>query len=162
MAASARGLSITRWEPNLRWRSSVTRKTPPSTPTSSPRMITSASRSISCRSARFSALTMLSLVIGLCTAPGTRPSSSPRLALPAHGHGISGGGGGLPRPRSTAVAEPGDHLGPLHLERGRTLGVRVIEDQQGIRGRHRLEAADRLRDLGVDLGLDVLVQEPLA
>src|SRR5439155_605933 len=73
MAASASGLSITRWEPNFRWRSSVTRKTPPSTPTSSPRISTSGSRSISCRSARLSAFTMLSLVMGVMY----RSSSSP-------------------------------------------------------------------------------------
>src|SRR6266705_2773586 len=44
MAASASGLSITRCEPNLRWRSSVTRKTPPSTPPSSPRQALTAHR----------------------------------------------------------------------------------------------------------------------
>ena len=60
MAASASGLSMTRWLPNVRCRSSVTRKTPPSTPTSSPMITMSRSRSISCMSARLRALTMLS------------------------------------------------------------------------------------------------------
>ena len=63
MAASARGLSMTRWLPNVRCRSSVTRKTPPSTPTSSPMITMSRSRSISCMRARLRALTMFSLAM---------------------------------------------------------------------------------------------------
>src|SRR5712691_2498254 len=63
MAASASGLSMTRLPPKRRWRSSVTRKTPPSTPTSSPMTNTSGSRSISSSSARFSALTMFSFAM---------------------------------------------------------------------------------------------------
>ena len=60
IAPSASGVSITRCSPNLARRPSVTRKTPPSTPMSSPSTRTSSSRSISCISARLMAWTIVS------------------------------------------------------------------------------------------------------
>src|SRR2546428_5250950 len=233
MAASASGLSITRWEPNFRWRSSVTRKTPPSTTTSSPRISTSGSRSISCRSARLSAFTMLSLVMGvmyrssspaqtvggLPQAPGAscigaparrqpwvaclrRPgrhvsklqpganrgwpasgargvmyrssspaqtvgglrqmrwASSPREALAAHrrralrGLGRFGRGG-------AALAQPAGELLALRAEVGRHVGVDVVEDEERVGRRRRLEAPHRLRDLLVHPLLEPVLQEVL-
>src|SRR5256886_1803577 len=213
MAASASGLSITRWEPNFRWRSSVTRKTPPSTPTSSPRISTSGSRSISCRSARLSAFTMLSLVMGVMyrssspaptvgglrqvrwasfyrssspaptvgglrqvrwasfyrssspapTVGGLRQvrwASSPRQALAAHrrralrGLGRFGRGG-------AALAQPAGELLALRAEVGRHLGVDVVEDEERVGRRRRLEAPHRLRDLLVHPLLEPVLQEVL-
>src|SRR5438874_741075 len=171
MAASASGLSITRWEPNFRWRSSVTRKTPPSTPTSSPRISTSGSRSISCRSARLSAFTMLSLVMGVMyrssspapTVGGLRQvrwASSPRQALAAHrrralrGLGRFGRGG-------AALAQPAGELLALRAEVGRHLGVDVVEDEERVGRRRRLEAPHRLRDLLVNPLLEPVLQEVL-
>src|SRR5436309_3252876 len=233
MAASASGLSITRWEPNFRWRSSVTRKTPPSTPTSSPRISTSGSRSISCRSARLSAFTMLSLVMGVMyrssrpvpavgglpqvpgascigaparrkpwvaclRCPGRHVSelqpgatrgwpasgalgvmyrssspappvgglpqvpvaSSPREALAAHrrralrGLGRFGRGG-------AALAQPAGELLALRAEVGRHLGVDVVEDEERVGRRRRLEAPHRLRDLLVHPLLEPVLQEVL-
>src|SRR5437879_2242596 len=171
MAASASGLSITRWEPNFRWRSSVTRKTPPSTPTSSPRISTSGSRSISCRSARLSAFTMLSLVMGVMyrssspapTVGGLRQvrwASSPREALAAHrrralrGLGRFGRGG-------AALAQPAGELLALRAEVGRHLGVDVVEDEERVGRRRRLEAPHRLPDLLVHPLLEPVLPEVL-
>src|SRR6266702_794131 len=63
IADSDNGVSITRSAPNSSWRPSVTRNTPPSRPTSSPRMTIRPSRSISWRKARLMACTMLSCAI---------------------------------------------------------------------------------------------------
>src|SRR6185369_3768542 len=63
IADSDRGVSITRSAPKRSWRPSVTRNTPPSRPTSSPRMTIRLSRSISWRRARLMACTMLSCAI---------------------------------------------------------------------------------------------------
>src|SRR5256885_11326078 len=151
MAASASGLSITRCEPNLRCRSSVTRKTPPSTPTSSPRMTTSGSRSISWKSARFSAFTMLSLVMS---------RSSSRQPLAAHRRGARGRGRrvGLGRP---ALAEPAGELLALRHEMRRQLRVQVVEHRQRIGRRRRLEALHGQGDLLVDLLLEAVFEEAL-
>src|SRR5688572_25382869 len=64
MPASASGVSMTRSAPNCSYKPSVTRKTPPSRPTSSPSTTTSESLVISCRSARLRACTMVSLAMG--------------------------------------------------------------------------------------------------
>src|SRR6266478_2927738 len=137
IAASASGLSMTRWEPNVRCRSSVTRKTPPSTPTSSPRTSTSASRSISWKSAWLSALTMFSLAM----------ASAPRQPLAAHRGGplrvrLVG------RRRRRVLA--GGQLLALGFEVRRKLGVHVVEHRQRVGGRSRFEAANRLGDLVVE------------
>ena len=58
MDDSASGVSITRASPNFARSPSVTRKTPPFLPTSSPSTITRSSRSISSVSAERSAATM--------------------------------------------------------------------------------------------------------
>src|SRR5262245_51348319 len=178
IAASASGLSMTRRLPKVRCRSSVTRNTPPSTPTSSPITSTSGSRSISCRSARFSAFTMLSFAMtfmefreagtsvgGLpyssltrCsgTSVGGLPySSSTRCALAAHG----GRRRTRLRPVATAVTQAGGDFVPLRAQVGRQLGVDVIEDDERVGRRCRLEAADRLGDLGLDLRLESLVEQ---
>src|SRR4030042_263539 len=60
---SAKGVSTIRSSPNLSWSPSVTRKTPPSRPTSSPRTTTLLSLSISSRRAKLIASTILSLDI---------------------------------------------------------------------------------------------------
>src|SRR5687768_16362037 len=59
--ASARGVSMTRVSPKASRSPSVTRNTPPSTPTSSPRTMTRSSFSISCFKAKLSALIIVSL-----------------------------------------------------------------------------------------------------
>src|SRR5881628_378636 len=148
MAASASGLSMTRWEPNFRCKSSVTRKTPPSTPTSSPRTSTSASRSIAWKRARLSALTMFSLGI----------ASAPRQPLAPHR------GGARRRHRRVAPARRGGrltrrHLLALGLEVRRQLGVHVVEHRERIGGRRRLEATHRLADLLVNPLLEVRLEE---
>src|SRR2546428_6138840 len=139
MAASASGLSMTRWEPNLRCRSSVTRKTPPSTPTSSPRISTSRSRSISWKSPRLRALTMFSL--GMAS-----PSRQP---LAPHRRGARGC-----LPRLAGVRRGGrrlrGHLGPLGLEVRRQLGIHVVEHRERIGGRGPLQGTPPLG--GVPLG----------
>src|SRR6267143_3958831 len=150
MAASASGLSITRCEPNLRWRSSVTRKTPPSTPTSSPRITTSGSRSISWKSARFSALTMLSFVM----------SSPPREPLAAHRRGARRRRRLLGRGRG-ALAEPAGELLALRAEVRRQLGVHVVEHRQRIGRRCRLEAPHGERYLLVHPLLEAVFEEAL-
>src|SRR6266508_4354218 len=147
MAASASGLSMTRWEPNFRCKSSVTRKTPPSTPTSSPRTSTSASRSIAWKRARLSALTMFSLGI----------ASAPRQPLAPHRRGAR-------RHRRLAGARRGGrltrgHLLPLGLEVRRKLGVHVVEHRERIGGRRRLEATHRLGYLLVDPLLEIRREE---
>src|SRR4029453_18037769 len=149
MAASARGLSMTRREPNCRWRSSVTRKTPPSTPTSSPSTSTSGARSISCWRARLSAFTMLSLVIPAAMA-WPRPSA-PRNSLAAHGHGRLALAAG---PGRRLTAQSLGHLVALGLEGGRGRGVGVGEHAQRVGRAHRLEARHRGGDLRVHVGLD--------
>src|SRR3990172_7236308 len=148
IAASASGLSITRCEPNLRWRSSVTRKTPPSTPTSSPRISTSRSRSISSESAWLSAFTMLSLVMLL-------PSCHP---LAAHRR-RAGWRRRLVRLRRSAGAQPRRDLVALGPEVGRHPGVHVVERRQRVGRRRGLEASDRLVDLVVHLLLESLPPE---
>src|SRR5262245_50577678 len=65
MAASARGVSNTRRSPNSSWRPSVTRNTPPSLPTSSPRTRLRGSSARESRRAWLMALTMVSSAIGL-------------------------------------------------------------------------------------------------
>src|SRR5687767_2438286 len=62
--ASARGVSMTRASPKASRSPSVTRNTPPSTPTSSPRTMTRSSFSISCFKAKLSALIIVSLGMG--------------------------------------------------------------------------------------------------
>src|SRR6266850_1984394 len=149
IAASASGLSITRLEPNLRCRSSVTRKTPPSTPTSSPRISTSSSRSISWSSARLRAFTMLSFAMA---------KLAPRGPLAAHGQrglGIVAGG------RRGAVAEGAGELIALRLQVRRQLGVDVLEHRQRLGRAQRLEALDGGRDLLVHLVLEPVVEQLL-
>src|SRR5262245_3448051 len=148
MAASASGLSITRCEPNLRCRSSVTRKTPPSTPTSSPMTSTSPSRSISWKSAWLSALTMFSLAM----------ASAPGQPLAPHRRGPRLGRGGFIRTRRYRLLTR-RQLVALDDQVRRELGVHVIEHRQRIGRRHGLEAADRLRDLVVDLLLEAILEE---
>src|SRR5437899_1419826 len=123
MAASASGLSITRCEPNLRWRSSVTRKTPPSTPTSSPRSRTSGSRSISWRSAQLRAFTMLSLVIAcaVIAASGADRASASRAA------------GSLARPAAIARLARDrvdrEDVVAVHLDPRQAVGERLLGDR---------------------------------
>src|SRR3989442_1211516 len=148
IAASASGLSMTRWEPNVRCRSSVTRKTPPSTPTSSPRTSTSASRSISWKSAWLSALTMFTLAM----------ASASRQPLAAHRRGSGLVRGCLVRTRRYRVLTS-RRLVALGSEIGRQLGVHVVEHCQRVRGRRRLEAADRLGDLVVVPLLEPLLEK---
>src|SRR5258706_7663327 len=145
MAASASGLSITRRLPKVRCRSSVTRKTPPSTPTSSPMTRTSGSRSISWRRARFRAFTMFSFAIAL---PGGR-------ALAAHRRRRRACLGAVGAPG----AQPRGHLVALGAQVGRQVAVDVIEHGQRIGRRRGLEASDRLGDLGVHLRLEALLEE---
>src|SRR5262245_51073925 len=144
MAPSASGVSITRCSPNFLRRPSVTRKTPSSTPTSSPRIITSSSRSISWWSARLMALTIVSFRISLVGAPIAGPSV--RL--------------GLPR-----LLEVARQLRALRLELRRPLGVDVVEYVQELRLHPGLGPLDRLADLGVHLGFQRsvgrLVEQPL-
>src|SRR5438552_12496668 len=64
MAASASGVSNPRSPPNSACRPSVTRNTPPSLPTSSPSTSDRGSSASEWRSASFSALTMVTSVIG--------------------------------------------------------------------------------------------------
>src|SRR4029450_12217505 len=153
MPASASGLSMTRRPPKRRCRSSVTRKTPPSTPTSSPMMTTSGSRSISSRRARFSALTMLSFAMARPVSPAPArcrsrcPPAGPSLAA----HGRRGGLGGA-CPRVTARSpEARGHLGALGPHVRRQLGVRVIEHLQRISRGHGLEALYSMGNLLVHL-----------
>src|SRR2546428_3423406 len=212
MAASASGVSITRWEPNFRWRSSVTRKTPPSTPTSSPRISTSGSRSISCRSARLSAFTMLSLVMGvryrasgrvptvggLPQGPGASCIGAPARRQPwvacvrCAGRHVSelqpGANRGWPASGALGViaasgagrASASRPAGPRAVRArgrrpraasgrapraarggGRHLGVDVVEDEERVGRRRRLEAPHRLRDLLVHPLLEPVLQEVL-
>src|SRR5262245_9241984 len=149
MAASARGLSMTRWLPNVRWRSSVTRKTPPSTPTSSPMIMMSRSRSISCIRARLRALTILSRA--MVTRPGRE--SSARQALPAHGCG-----GLLPIGLRHGMLACG-RLAALLGEGTRRFGVGVVEHRERVGWRHRLEALHGGGDLGVDGLLQTFLEE---
>src|SRR6267142_2951342 len=148
MAASASGLSMTRWEPNVRCRSSVTRKTPPSTPTSSPSTSTSPSRSISWKSAWLSALTMFCLAMASASCQPLAPHRrGPRLrrrclVLARRPGGIAGG-----------------HRVALGGEVRRELGVHVVEHRHGIRSGRGLEATDPRRDLLVDLLLEALLEE---
>src|SRR5206468_8212281 len=148
IAASASGLSMTRWEPNVRCRSSVTRKTPPSTPTSSPSTSTSPSRSISWKSAWLSALTMFSLAM----------ASAPCQPLAPHRRGprLGGGGRALAR-RHDGIAR--GHRVALGREVRRELGVDVVEHREGIWRRRGLEAANGLCDLLVDVLLETLREE---
>src|SRR5207249_8865782 len=148
IAASASGLSITRWGPNVRCSSSVTRKTPPSTPTCSPRTSTSASRSISWKSAWLSALTMFTLAM----------ASASRQPLAAHRRGSGLVRGCLVRTRRYRVLTS-RRLVALGSEIGRQLGVHVVEHRQRVRGRRRLEAANRLGDLVVDPLLEPLLEK---
>ena len=59
MEDSASGVSMTRSGPNSSMKPSVTRNTPPRTPTSSPRMITRSSRRNSSRRVSWTAWTLL-------------------------------------------------------------------------------------------------------
>src|SRR5215831_13847534 len=148
MAASASGLSMTRCEPNLRCRSSVTRKTPPSTPTSSPMTSTSPSRSISWKSAWLSALTMFSLAM----------ASAPGQPLAPHRRGARLGRGRLVgRRRRLVLARR--QLVALGDELRRELGVHVIEHRQRVGSRRGLEATNGLRDLVVDPLLEAILEE---
>src|SRR5437879_5126538 len=65
MAASARGVSKTRAVPNSSCRPSVTRNTPPSLPTSSPRTRARGSSASESRRAWLSALTMVTSATGV-------------------------------------------------------------------------------------------------
>src|SRR6266849_5770917 len=148
IAASASGLSMTRCEPNVRCRSSVTRKTPPSTPTSSPRTSTSASRSISWKSAWLSALTIFSLAM----------ASAPRQPLAAHRRGPRLGRGRRVGARRRGMRAR-RQLVALSFEIRWELGVDVVEPRRGIGGRGRLEATHGVRDLVVDPLLEPLFEE---
>src|ERR1044071_4235983 len=153
MPASASGLSITRRPPKRRCRSSVTRKTPPSTPTSSPMMTTSGSRSISSRRARFSALTILSFAMARLVSPARGrcrswcPPGGPSLAT----HGRRGGINGALRRGSAQSLEARGQLRALRGHVRGKLGIRVIEHLQRIRGQHGLEALYSMGDLLVHL-----------
>src|SRR5262245_52283472 len=148
MAASASGLSMTRWLPNVRCRSSVTRTTPPSTPTSSPMITTSASRCISCMRARLRALTMFSLAMALPRG------SSPGQSLTAHGCrrpvrvGLRG--------RRLLTLR---HLLALKDQMRRQLRVGVVKHHQRVGSRHVLEAPHGCRDLRVDGRLQAVFEE---
>src|SRR3990172_4298025 len=143
IAPSASGVSMTRCSPNFLRRPSVTRNTPSSTPTSSPRTMTSSSRSISWWSARLIALTIVSL--RLSAVCRVIPGSS---ALDLCGR--------LEIPRRRL---------PLGLELGGALRVDVLEDLHQVRlhpGLGRFHRAPDLRvDLGLQLGVDLLVHQPL-
>src|SRR5438552_1139876 len=145
MAASASGVSITRRLPKARCRSSVTRKTPPSTPTSSPMTRTSGSPSISWRSARFNAFTMFSFAMAL-------PDGG---ALAAHGRRRRACLGAVGAPGT----QPCGHLVALGSKMGRQVAVDVIEHGQRIGRRCGLEAPNRVGDLRVQLRLEALLEE---
>src|SRR5262245_49962583 len=148
MAASASGLSITRCEPNLRCRSSVTRKTPPSTPTSSPMTSTSPSRSISWKSAWLSALTMFSLAM----------ASAPSQPLAPHRRGPRLGRGGLVgRRRRLVLARR--HLLALGDQLRRELGIHMIEHRQRIGSRHGLETTNGFGDLFIHVLFEAILEK---
>src|SRR5215467_13705452 len=162
MPASARGLSITRRPPNRRCNPSVTRKTPPSTPTSSPMMTMSGSRSISSSRARFSALTMLSFAMARPVRPvrgaeSTRPSRG--RALPAHGR--RGGRGGVGRVTLRGFLQACLELRALGNQMRGELGVDLIEHAERIGKGQGLESLHPARDLLVHLGLHGGVEELL-
>src|SRR5579883_1730849 len=69
MPPSESGVSMTRASPNSSQRPWVTRKTPPTLPTSSPRITTRSSRRISWRSASLMACTRLSCIGDLTSPP---------------------------------------------------------------------------------------------
>src|SRR5918999_1749660 len=75
--ASASGVSKTRSGPNRSWSPRVTRKTPPSVPTSSPSTMTRSSRSISSQSASWIALRIDSSAgrVSVAWASGTRSAA---------------------------------------------------------------------------------------
>src|SRR5438105_2800397 len=78
MHDSARGVSRTRASPNLPWRPSVARKTPPFLPTSSPNTQTRSSRSIS------SSIASRMPSIRVLTATFSPPPSHPTKSAPCH------------------------------------------------------------------------------
>src|SRR5215813_8707802 len=163
MPASARGVSITRRPPKRRCSPSVTRKTPPSTPTSSPMMTMSGSRSISSSRARFSALTMLSFAMARSVravrgAESARPSRG--RALPAHGR--RGGPGGVGRVALRGVLQACLELRALGNQMRGQLGVDLIEHAERIGGGQGLEPLHPARDLLVHLSFDGGVEELLA
>src|SRR5581483_1656173 len=149
MPASASGLSTTRVAPNLRWRSSVTRNTPPSTPTSSPMTSTSGSRSISWSSARFRAFTMFSfamVVSGRAWAgSGVRGTAAPRRRT-AGRRPTAPGRGAPPSPRAP---RPARAAAPRRRDR----------TSRADRPGERLEGLHRAGDLRVDALVEVGVQQ---
>src|SRR5262245_56891597 len=163
MPASARGLSITRRPPNRRCNPSVTRKTPPSTPTSSPMMTMSGSRSISSSRARFSALTMLSFAMARTSGPSdvrNQPVQSRGRALAAHGR--RGRCGAVGRIALRGFLQARGEFGALGGQVRGELGVGVLEHAERIGGGHGLEAFHGARDLLVHRRLDGRVEELLA
>src|SRR3954468_3023596 len=160
MPASASGVSTTRSSPKSFCRPSVIRKTPPSLPMSSPMSTTVASSSMARRSPRLSALPM----VRVCVIARLRSRSAPRsLALPAM----------LARPSFSRTSllplerlVVRHELGALCRERGRLLGVDVVE-HAGRLGVGHLERAlpdtgGQLVALGVDAVEEVVVGDAAA
>src|SRR6266508_6755474 len=107
LAASARGVSNTRWSPNSACRPSVTRNTPPCLPTSSPSTSDRGSSAREWQSASFTALTMVTSVIG--PVLGREPDGL--VPLPGQMRGKVAG----EDPREQLFHRPGpggDHVAP--------------------------------------------------
>jgi len=122
MAASASGLSITRCEPNLRWRSSVTRKTRVHPDVLAEDHDVRVPLHL-LEEREVQRLDMLSFVM----------SSPPREPLAAHRRGARRRRR-LLRPGRGALAEPAGELLALRAEVRRQLGVHVVEHRQRIGG----------------------------
>src|SRR5438552_1114541 len=151
MPDSASGVSKTRFSPNSCWRPSVTRKTPPSRPTSSPKTRVRGSPARAWRSAALSAWTSVSSGIG----------GAPRAGRPGWPEGLRFQGH---RDRPLVVLDEEhdrrlEHAGEVHGLVDITLGggaVAEVDDggppaavQSGAhRPAHRVQgvAADRGRD----------------
>ena len=116
MPASASGVSNTRRSPNRAASPSVTRKTPPSVPTSSPKTTTRSSAARLSASARLSAA---AIVTGAAAGAAAAAVSG---AAAGRGHNAAHGAG------SSSSASSAQQLRPLPLKRGRRLGVHVLEE----------------------------------
>src|SRR5438309_8732720 len=136
MHDSARGVSRTRASPNLPYRPSVARKTPPFLPTSSPSTQTRSSRSISSSSAsRMPSIRVLTAISAL-------PLPTPRDQRISRGPRVRGGG--------SPKGGRGGRTHHLNLEH-------VLEQVVRGRRRRRLGGLHRLVHLGGAVLLDLLV-----
>ena len=116
MPASASGVSNTRRSPNRAASPSVTRKTPPSVPTSSPNTTT---RSSAARLSASAWLSAAAIVTGAAAGAAETTRISRRGHNAAHGAGSSS---------SASSLSSASSVRPLPLKRGRRLGVHVLEE----------------------------------